>query len=944
MSQLKISSNAHTKPPRHTSTAETFSSTNAEGIEVDTSQVPTQGVPAGMNEVEGTLGWPGEPHTEASRFLTASEQSRNSRYGIGTTITHEPQPDAISVTSAAENRTNRKYSTNPASTAPVDRYPPLKPELFDDFEKKYHPDAFGDEASPNARVWRVYRDRVTDLDDDLLDGWHKTLDVLLIFMGLFSAVATAFIVETSKRLQPDFTEITAKAVIALLSQSNNASSVTPALPSLESGDPDTRARWISGIWFVSLTLALLDALLVILTKQWLVDYTSKQRQPAACAQQWAWRHYAFRQGLDRWGISVFISILFVILYAALYFFLTGLLVFLFQLDTRICIIPTAITAIVSIFHLATTIAPLWWGDCPTTTPLLSHLALLFSLTRWLIFWICHVVALPLYLLGRFWDYIRKQTRHGPQFRPNVSWFRAVRKIPPYDGAAIIKGQEPLRNAFVISWMIQNLLTDADVGVAVDAVGACDRAQYESFSWQGENPLQIEAIGRTIEQRLINLYQSKDQRDRNLLFRQQAAVLRSLLFIRRPMPWSMLAFVRPLLEIEIYDIEFFAEMLWNRNTRQPEHQHAHLNIFGKLGERYANADPIGMQRINNLTMRLLWMDTMRIGDMAAQDEDIPEDAMFVFYGMIKSAIQEPVSPAHLHVALRTANDWLERRIESHCDSTVRERWSAVLTWVNPHPLLETLVKWAWWITDKDAPGQLGLNRELCFRFYQCILAHAASTSNEVSWPIKLVEVALGCFVHSNDAYTRWKWEPQLLRAALRVLRKTKIMQQPSRNWSGGLDKILHGVLLKASALENARMAVSEALGLLLLELTTGPDAHTVAHSFANSHAERADILAHSVVNILIRRPTGTAAHTSSWELSMKIAEPFDPTFTETAQLLAIVLFFVSRMTTTNNDLEELVDALAGGERGLELAVANRDAFDDSTSLVVPSAIQPAQPFA
>ncbi|KAH7087936.1 hypothetical protein BKA62DRAFT_598197, partial [Auriculariales sp. MPI-PUGE-AT-0066] len=135
-----------------------------------------------------------------------------------------------------------------------------------------------------ARVWRVYRDRVTDLDDDLLDGWHKTLDVLLIFIGLFSAVATAFIIESSKRLQPDFSEITAKGVIALLSQAN-PSIITPVIPSLDSVELTARAMWINGLWFASLTLALVDALLAILGKQWLVEYASKQRQPAASAQK-----------------------------------------------------------------------------------------------------------------------------------------------------------------------------------------------------------------------------------------------------------------------------------------------------------------------------------------------------------------------------------------------------------------------------------------------------------------------------------------------------------------------------------------------------------------------------------------------------------------------------------------------------------------------------------
>jgi len=41
---------------------------------------------------------------------------------------------------------------------------------------------FGEEASERARVWNVYRDRVKDIDEDMLEGWDETLNVLLLFV------------------------------------------------------------------------------------------------------------------------------------------------------------------------------------------------------------------------------------------------------------------------------------------------------------------------------------------------------------------------------------------------------------------------------------------------------------------------------------------------------------------------------------------------------------------------------------------------------------------------------------------------------------------------------------------------------------------------------------------------------------------------------------------
>ncbi|KAH7092733.1 hypothetical protein BKA62DRAFT_596971, partial [Auriculariales sp. MPI-PUGE-AT-0066] len=144
-----------------------------------------------------------------------------------------------------------------------------------DFDRKYPPDRHGDEAGPNARVWRVYRDRVTELDEDLMQGWNSTLDVLLIFAGLFSAIVTAFVIEATTQLQHDYTQYTAIGVFAVLAALNGTVAAPSSLPDFNHVQVASRSRWINGIWFASLALALIDALLAILVKQWLVEYGSR---------------------------------------------------------------------------------------------------------------------------------------------------------------------------------------------------------------------------------------------------------------------------------------------------------------------------------------------------------------------------------------------------------------------------------------------------------------------------------------------------------------------------------------------------------------------------------------------------------------------------------------------------------------------------------------------
>ncbi|EJD50460.1 hypothetical protein AURDEDRAFT_21558, partial [Auricularia subglabra TFB-10046 SS5] len=105
----------------------------------------------------------------------------------------------------------------------------------------------------------------------MLDGWNKTLDILLIFAGLFSAVSTAFIIESYKLLQVDNTDYIANALY--LSLTRNTTSPIDLEPPGDNFKASGSSRWINGLWFSSLVLSLAVALLSILAKQWLEEYS-----------------------------------------------------------------------------------------------------------------------------------------------------------------------------------------------------------------------------------------------------------------------------------------------------------------------------------------------------------------------------------------------------------------------------------------------------------------------------------------------------------------------------------------------------------------------------------------------------------------------------------------------------------------------------------------------
>ncbi|KAH7090863.1 hypothetical protein BKA62DRAFT_98793 [Auriculariales sp. MPI-PUGE-AT-0066] len=130
-------------------------------------------------------------------------------------------------------------------------------------DKLYEPDRLGEESSDNARVWRIYRNRATEKDEDIIDGWNKTLDVLLIFAGLFSAVVTGFLIEVQKQLTPDTSAYLAAAFLAIhRSQSVTADKFDPSKYIIPYS-----AQWVTALWLVSLVVALIVALLASLCKQ-----------------------------------------------------------------------------------------------------------------------------------------------------------------------------------------------------------------------------------------------------------------------------------------------------------------------------------------------------------------------------------------------------------------------------------------------------------------------------------------------------------------------------------------------------------------------------------------------------------------------------------------------------------------------------------------------------
>ncbi|KAK0227457.1 hypothetical protein EDD85DRAFT_776810, partial [Armillaria nabsnona] len=199
-----------------------------------------------------------------------------------------------------------------------------------DYKARYPPDPYGQEMSDKARIWPIYNEEAADFDANMLAEWRDTIDVLLVFAGLFSAILTTFVVQTSQNMQPDYNQASAFLLLEILkaTASNGSQISIPSSPtdffSLSRSD-----EWLNSLWFVSLTLSLITALVAVLVKQWLHQYVAIVSDSSA-RDRARIRHLRYA-GLQAWQVPMIIGMLPVLLHASLALFFAGLAIFLFSL-------------------------------------------------------------------------------------------------------------------------------------------------------------------------------------------------------------------------------------------------------------------------------------------------------------------------------------------------------------------------------------------------------------------------------------------------------------------------------------------------------------------------------------------------------------------------------------------------------------------------------------
>ncbi|KAF9017310.1 hypothetical protein BDZ89DRAFT_380356 [Hymenopellis radicata] len=254
-----------------------------------------------------------------------------------------------------------------------------------DYELKFPEDEPFKEMGPMARVWKTFLEEYAKFDSDRVEDWRDALDVLLVFAGLFSAVVTTFVAQTSQSLQLDYGEVAAHLMWEMIhlqrAMMDGAPSSSVARSNISPTSPVRVSRtnaWVNALWFTSLALSLTTALMAVLTKQWIHQYMAVP-SGTPCDRSRI-RQYRF-ENIDKWHVPLIIGILPVLMHFALGIFFFGLVIYVRALSTPTASVVGVIAFIAFMAYFGTTLLPVFKPDCPYKTYLTLYSYSLFAYMR-----------------------------------------------------------------------------------------------------------------------------------------------------------------------------------------------------------------------------------------------------------------------------------------------------------------------------------------------------------------------------------------------------------------------------------------------------------------------------------------------------------------------------------------------------------------------------------
>ncbi|CAE6449584.1 unnamed protein product [Rhizoctonia solani] len=229
---------------------------------------------------------------------------------------------------------------------------PLKPTSADPMME---PDEYGAELGKEARVWKVYVKESDRSDAEMVDGWNKSLDVILVFAALFSAISTAFLIESSKKLQQDPADVTAQTLLAIshtLSAIANGSRPLVSEPlaggNTEEFTPSRTMVAINTLWYLSLSLSVATSLLAMLAKDWCHSFMAGRTGHAYNQTLRRQRKWTM---IKKWKMQELIVVLPSLIHLSLLLFAVGLCIYVVEMNMSAGVPVICVTGLAVCFYV-----------------------------------------------------------------------------------------------------------------------------------------------------------------------------------------------------------------------------------------------------------------------------------------------------------------------------------------------------------------------------------------------------------------------------------------------------------------------------------------------------------------------------------------------------------------------------------------------------------------
>ncbi|KAI0269270.1 hypothetical protein BC834DRAFT_621035 [Gloeopeniophorella convolvens] len=265
-------------------------------------------------------------------------------------------------------------------------YPPHQPNVTMAAQQAVRPQdtGFSDSSGP---LFSMYNRMAADFDARVAEDWKGGADGILIFTGLFSATVATFLAGSYPNLQLNSQDASAFYLAHLyqLNAGPDGSSIsnpsTFSDPSTFSPSPST--IWVNVLWFLSLIISLMCALLATLLQQWVRRYLHIT-QPRFSPHKRARIREFMAQGVEKLRLPWVVEALPALLHISVFFFFVGLVIFLLEINHTVYTIVRACVGICAGLYLCISLVPIFRHDSPYSTPLSTLIWTLQTGVPWLV--------------------------------------------------------------------------------------------------------------------------------------------------------------------------------------------------------------------------------------------------------------------------------------------------------------------------------------------------------------------------------------------------------------------------------------------------------------------------------------------------------------------------------------------------------------------------------